>query len=311
LAAALVLLCLASVGVLEWRRSQRYDASRLMQSLPVSGAVKVYINLEQLRDSGLLEELAGPKAVEDPDYRRFADEIGFDYRTDLDGVAAAFAHGDFYLAARGHFDWKRLSEYARSQQGKCVNGICTMSGGQPDRMISFYPLTNDVLALAVSENPQGVDMISPPKGKSGIVVPPAAFWISAPGADFKDLKNLPSGTQSFLGPLSESREATFSIQTAASGSSGSAPPTGSSDAFQIRMDVACVSPEAAAALTHVLSSTTDVLRSLIVKEGTAPQRSDLTAVLLSGRFETHDSNVTGFWPIDRHVIQSLVSGQLK
>ncbi|MEI9975110.1 MAG: hypothetical protein WDO73_25480 [Ignavibacteriota bacterium] len=112
-----------------------------MQSLPVEGAVKVYINLEQLREAGLLETLAGPKAVEDPDYRRFADEIGFDYRTDLDGVAAAFVHGNFYASARGRFDWKRLSEYARAQQGTCTNGVCSMPGGHADRTISFYPLT--------------------------------------------------------------------------------------------------------------------------------------------------------------------------
>src|ERR1700733_15338368 len=84
LAAALVLLCAAAVGLLEWRRLQRYDASRLMQSLPVEGAVKMFINIEQLRDSGLLDVLAGSKTAEEPDYRHFADEIGFDYRTDLD-----------------------------------------------------------------------------------------------------------------------------------------------------------------------------------------------------------------------------------
>jgi hypothetical protein len=305
LAAALVLLCVAAVGVLEWRRSQRYDASRLMQSLPVNGAVKVYINLEQLRDGGLLDVLTGPKDVEDPDYRRFADEIGFDYRTDLDAVAAAFVHGDFYAAARGHFDWKRLSEYAREQQGKCANGICSMPGGQADRVISFYPLSTEVLALAVSDNPQGVAMIAPSSGKNGIMVPPSAFWISAPGTDFKDLKNLPAGTQSFLTPLAQAREASFSVQPAAAASGSTA------STFEIRMDVDCTSPDSAVALAHLLTSTTDLLRTLIVKEGTAPKRTDLTAVLVSGRFETHESKVTGFWPMDRRVIESLVSDQMK
>ncbi|MEI9975109.1 MAG: hypothetical protein WDO73_25475 [Ignavibacteriota bacterium] len=147
-------------------------------------------------------------------------------------------------------------------------------------------------------------MIAPPGGKKGLAVPPSAFWISAPGADFKDLKNVPAGTQSFLAPLAEAREASFAVQAAAS-------PSSNSGAFEIRMNVACVSPESAAALAHVLSSTTDVLRSLLVKEGTSPQRTDLTAVLVSGRFETHESSVTGFWPIDRRVIESLVAGEMK
>jgi hypothetical protein len=303
LAVALVLVCAAVLGVLEWRRGSRYDASRLMQSLPVDGAVKLFINFEQLRDSGLLDVLAGSKTAEDPDYRRFADEIGFDYRTDLDAVAAAFAHGNFYAAARGHFDWKRFAQYARAQQGKCANGVCTMPGGQPDRMISFYPLSNGVLALAVSDNPQGVAMISPPSGKNGITVPPSAFWISAPGMDFKDLKNLPAGTQSFLNPLAQAREASFSVQPAPAGSG--------SGTFEIHMDVDCASPDLAAALARVFTSTTDLLRTLIVKQGTAPKRTDLTAVLVSGRFETHESRVTGFWPMDQRVIESLVSDQLK
>jgi hypothetical protein len=306
LAAALVLVCAAVLGVLEWRRTQRYDPSRLMQSLPVNGAVKVFINIEALRDSGLLDVLAGPKTVEDPDYSHFADEIGFDYRSDLDAVAAAFVHGDFYAAARGHFDWKRLTEYARANQGQCTNGICSMPGAQPDRIISFYPLSSQVLALAVSEKPQGVLMIARPSGKPGISVPPAAFWISAPGTDFKDLKNLPVGTQSFMAPLAQAREAAFSVQPA-SADSGSA----SSGAFQIRMDVDCTSPDAASALARVLTSTTDFLRSLVVSEKVAPKPSDLTAVLVSGTFEVHDSNVTGRWPMDRRVIESLVSDQIK
>lgn len=132
-------------------------------------------------------------------------------------------------------------------------------------------------------------------------------------ADFKDLKNLPAGTQSFLTPLSQAREAAFSIQaSAAPGSSSPAPsPGGSNNTFEVRMDVACTSPDAAAALAKVLTSTTEVLRRLIQQERTAPKRSDLAAALVSGRFETHDSTVIGFWPMDRRVIESLVSDQMK
>ncbi len=172
-------------------------------------------------------------------------------------------------------------------------------------MISFYPLSTEVLALAVSQNPRGVTMIAPPSGKNGIAVPPSAFWISAPGADFKDLKNLPAGTQSFLTPLAQAREASFSVGPAAAASGSTA------GTLEIRMNVDCDSPDSAAALAHLFSSTTDLLRTLIVKEGTAPKRTDLTAVLVSGRFEVHQSNVTGIWPVDRRVIESLVSDQIK
>jgi hypothetical protein len=306
LAAALVLVCAAAVGILEWRRSsQHYDASRLMQSLPVSGAVKVYVDLAAMRDAGLLDVLVGPKTVEDPDYRRLAEEIGFDYRTDLDAVAAAFVHGDFYAAARGHFDWKRLSEYALAQHGQCSNGVCNMPGDQPDRIISFYPLGSQVLALAVSDKLSSVTMIGPPTGKATVAVPPSAFWISAPGEDFKDLKNLPAGTQQFAAPLAQAREAAFGIQPAASD------PSSTNRRFDIRMDVTCASPDAAAAMANVFKSLTDVLRSLIVSEHVAPKTSDLADVLVSGTFEVHDSSVTGRWPIRRSVIESLISAETK
>jgi hypothetical protein len=309
-AAVLVLACAVLTGLVVWRHnSQRYDASRLMQTLPVGGAVKVFLNFEALRDAALMDLITGPKTVEDPDYRRFAEEIGFDYRTDLAAVAAVFVQGDFYAAARGHFNWKRLGDYTRAQQGSCDNGICSLPGGQPGRFVSFYELSPDVLALAVSGRPDGANLIGPPSGKVGITVPPAAFWISIPGTDFKGLKNLPAGTTSFVAPLAQARETAFSVQPAPPAGPGS--PSRSNATFQIRMDVSCESPDAAAALARVFTSITDVLRTLIVKEGVAPKPSDLTAVLVSGRFETHESSVTGFWPMDRRVIESLVSGQTK
>jgi hypothetical protein len=304
LAALLVLLCAAVLGILEWRRNARhYDASRLMQALPLDGAVKLYLDVEKLRDSGVLDQIAGKKASEDPDYRSFADEIGFDYRTDLDGVAAAWVNGGFYATARGHFDWKRLNEYARAQQGRCVNAICTMPGSQPDRMISFYPVNTEVLALAVSESPQGVAMIAPRQNK-GFAVPPAILWISAPGPAFKNLGSAPEGVSAFLSPLADAREASFSLQPKPAS-------PGATEKLEIHMDVDCVSPAAASVLEKTLSTKTDFLRAAIVREKLAPGKSSLSGVLVSGRFESHDAKVTGIWPMDRGVIEALVSGQVK
>ncbi len=239
-----------------------------MQTLPVGGAVKVFLNFGALRDAALLDVIAGPRTVEDADYRRFAEEIGFDYRTDLDAVAAVFVGGNFYAAARGHFNWKRLADYTRRQKGQCDNGICTLPGGQPDRFVSFYELSPQVLALAVSARPDGVDAIGPPSGKVAVTVPPAAVWISVPGADFKGL-SLPAGMQSFVAPLAQAEETAFSIQPASPPASGT--PSHPNASFQIRMDVACVSPDAAAAMAHVFTSITDLLRTMIVKQGVGPR----------------------------------------
>lgn len=305
LAVALALLTAVAVGVLVWRSvSGPYGASRMMQALPVKGAVKVYLDVEKMRVSGVLDELAGKKASEDPEYRAFAEEIGFDYRTDLDGIAAAFVNGDLYATVRGHFDWKRLSAYAVTQQGQCANGICSMLASQPHRTISFDLLNNRVLALAVTEKPLGVAEISPGKnaGSDGATVPPAVLWISAPGSAFKDPSSVPSGTRAFLAPLSSAQDASFSLQLASKS-------PGVPEKFEIRMDVSCASAETATKLAGVLTSTTDVLRTLIVQDKLSPDKTSLTGVLASGRFEAKAANVTGIWPMDRRVIEGLISGK--
>src|SRR5579862_2047155 len=120
LAVLVVLLCGAAVGVVRWRRTfQPVNATSLLAALPVQGATLLYIDADALRQSGILDLLAGSKAAEEPDYRKFVEQSGFDYRTDVDGVAAAFVNGETYLTVRGRFQWKLLSSYARSQGGEC------------------------------------------------------------------------------------------------------------------------------------------------------------------------------------------------
>ena len=73
-----------------WYYSRAYDASRLVQMLPQDRSVHVYLNVKGLRDTGVLELLAGPATSEESEYKKFVEDTGFDYRNDLDAVAAAF-----------------------------------------------------------------------------------------------------------------------------------------------------------------------------------------------------------------------------
>ena len=63
--------------------------------------------------------LAGSQGAEEADYKKFVEQTGFDYRTDLDAVAAGFRDGDEYFAVQGRFKWNQLAGYAQSHQGKC------------------------------------------------------------------------------------------------------------------------------------------------------------------------------------------------
>ena len=113
--ALLVAVCaLAAGGGVYWfhRAHSVARPSDLVVLLPTSNASVVYIDVDALRRSGILDLVAGSKAVEDADYQQFVNETKFDYRQDLDAIAAAFKDGKVYFALRGRFHWKNLKDYA-------------------------------------------------------------------------------------------------------------------------------------------------------------------------------------------------------
>jgi hypothetical protein len=305
LGAVLALLCALAVIVLEWRSTvAERNPSSLLDTLPPNGAVQGFIDFAKLRASGVLERLAGQKASEDQEYRDFAEQIGFDYRTDLDGIAAAYVNGGLYAAMRGRFDWRRISAYAVSQKGQCTKGICSMPASRPNQTISFDLLSKDVLGWAVTNQPLGVALIGfgkPAGHREGQVSPDAVLWISAPGSSFQDPVGLPSGTRAFFAPLATAQDASFSLQLA----------PGAADKFEIHLLAACASPDTAAQLAAVLTQTTGLLRGMIVRDKLTLDKGSLSSVLVSGRFEARAASVTGDWPMDRRVIEALISGQVR
>ncbi len=85
--ALLLVLCAAAIfGFLKWRSSRDYDAARLVETLPRGGSAVVYLDFATLRSTGLLDALAGSKAAEESDYRKFVQDSGFDYRSDMEAV---------------------------------------------------------------------------------------------------------------------------------------------------------------------------------------------------------------------------------
>ena len=118
---------LAARGVYWYRAAKsRCDRPTWSAYLPTANASVVYVDVDALRRSGILSMVAGPKAAEEPDYRQFVDETKFDYRQDLDAVAAALKDGRIYFALRGRFHWKNLTDYAVRQGGSCHNDFCVV-----------------------------------------------------------------------------------------------------------------------------------------------------------------------------------------
>jgi hypothetical protein len=298
MAAAFLLAVAAGVAVyLKWRSSRAYDAARLVQTLPRNGSTIVYLDFVTLRTAGLLDALAGSKTVEESDYRRFVQDSGFDYRSDLEAVAASFVDGNMYAAARGRFQWKRLADYARESGGSCANSVCEIPGSQPGRFISFYPLRSDVLALAVSPDRHGADIINPPQGDT-VFRSSDPVALSAPGSAFQSVGVLPPGARAFLSPLSKAKRVTFYAGSAA----------GDKTKLGLRLDAECLSPEVARELAQQLQSTTQLLKNMLTREKMTPSPADLSGLLVAGSFAAKDAHVEGSWPLDRRFVDGLLSG---
>ena len=296
---ALVVLVLgaAAFGVFLWlRHSSTYDAGRLLALLPADRATLVSIDTEALRKSGLLGLVAGSKAAEEADYRKFVEQTGFDYRTDLDAVAAAFVDGRVYTVLRGRLQWAKLRAYAQSQDGECRESVCSMPGSSSERNISFYEVTSNVLALAVSPDLRGVTLVGP--GSRKIPTPPDPLWISVPAAAFSRLDAFPDGTRAFLSPLARAEKITFAMG-----------PQG--ERLELRLQVECKTAEAAADLAKQLSGVTGLLKDMIGRAHMTPNPRDLSGVLVAGRFEQKGLTVVGTWPIERGFIEALASGQIQ
>jgi hypothetical protein len=300
LALLVVALCVAAVGVVRWVRvSQPDDAARMLGDLPADKkATLIYIDTGLLRRSGMLDLLAGSQAAEEPDYRKFVELTGFDYRTDLDAVAFALVENRVYMTLRGRFQWKQLTDYAESQGGECHYSVCNMPGSTPERNISFYPLKSDVLALAVSTDPRAVTNIGPGGPKMQLPAPLDPVWVSVPTATFSHLDSFPDGSRELLGPLAQAEKVTF-----AAGPQG--------DRLQVRLEVACLTPDAAAALLKQLSAVTGTLRSMIERQHLTPNPRDLSGVLMAGSFQQRQATVIATWPVERAFVEALAAGQIQ
>jgi hypothetical protein len=299
LAVVAMLLCVGVVALIRWRTVSRpLDTVAMIECLPQDQSTHLYIDVEALRRAGIVDLLAGPRTAEEPDYRKFVEQTGFDYRTDLQAVGAAFYQGGVYFVVRGRFSWKQLADYAAAQGGRCRNTLCEMRGSTPERNISFYPLKADVLALAVSKDPRGVNMVGPQKWRNPPRLTGAPVWVSAPAFAFSDVNDLPAGTHSFFRPLADAQSATFT-----------AGPEG--QRLEVRLDVACNSPAAAAELAKHFTDTTELLRKMLALEHKTPNPGDLSGVLSAGVFHQQDQRVLGEWPIERSFVEALFSGKIE
>ncbi|MDQ6741069.1 MAG: hypothetical protein M3021_12120 [Actinomycetota bacterium] len=297
LGAALILICVAVLGTLYFLRSRSVATpSSMLSCLPRTGAVSLYLDMEGLRRAGIVDLIAGSKAMEDLEYQKFVEGTGFNYRRDLDAVAGAFSGRNSYLVLRGSFDWKRIDAYAIAQGGTCNNSVCRVAASE-GRYLSFYPLRSNAMAMAVSSDEWAALSISAHPPAAGLQAPDQPIWLSVSGPALRDVSAVPTGARSFISPLESAENIIMSIGP-------------SDDRLQVHMDVLCDSDTAAADLVTKLEGATNMLRKMLDREKVKPNPRDLSSILTAGNFRREGRRVTGSWPMQRDFVEAVVSGSV-
>jgi hypothetical protein len=268
--------------------------TELAAYLPDKEGTLLYADVDAMRKAGILTMLAGSKQTDDPDYKEFLQQTGFDYRHDLDAVAATVRSGQVFFAVRGRFDWDKLMAYAKKRGGACKENYCVTDGSQPSRRISFHKLRSNLLAMAVSPDDMAAYQVARNASKVNPFSPDAPVWAMVPSAVLKESNSLPAGTQSFALALEKADRAIFSIG-----------PDG--DHLKVVVNVTCKNAEAASNLLVQLESTTNLLRRMLARENRTANPQDLSGVLVAGTFRRDDRKVYGEWPIQRAFVESIAA----
>ncbi len=291
----LTLLCAGAVGGVIWYRSRRLQLDAQILRLPVQDAVLLHVNFAALRSAGILQMFAGSKATEDPDYRKFITDTGFDYQQDLDEATVAFAPKGNYMLVSGKFEWKKLRQYAEGHGGDCYASTCQMPGSTPERRISFVPVQSGLMGLAVSPNPNAIYEISNPHPGPAPEHPNAPIWVAVSGSGLSSKRELPSGTRMFAHAMDQAEYATLALA-----------PEG--DKLSAKLNLRCRSASDASQIAAELNRITGMLRDMIAREHQAPNASDLSGVLTSGAFRAEGVRVFGYWPIQRSFLENILNG---
>lgn len=290
------LACAAAVFMIARLRSHGRSMQDWLARMPQDDAILLYLDLDGLRQMGVLEWLALARLGEEPEYRAFVEQTGFDLRQDLREALIGFhPEGNFFLL-RGRFHWDALARFIARNGGTCYNSFCRVAGSRPERRISYFPLRPDVMALAVSRDSSAAERLQRRRETaSPQAIPQAPVWAAVPSHRIAGASELPAGTRLFAKALAETERLVFAVH-----------PSG--DHLELRLEVSCRNPAQAAAVLNQLRGLTETLREMIAREGKQPNPRDLSGVLTAGVFEQREGRVLGAWPLHRPFLESLAAG---
>ncbi|MBE7544896.1 MAG: hypothetical protein M9913_00085 [Bryobacteraceae bacterium] len=275
-----------------WWLGRAPSANQMLAWLPEGDGPTVYVDFALLRRTGLLDRLAGDAAMAEEDYRAFIGATGFDFRKDLDAALVRWREDATLLVLAGRFDQKRLEQYAQTQGGRCVNGLCSLEAATPGRRISFVRLGRGVLALATAGDAMAAGMISKDNRTPAPDAPLSSAWLMLPKASLRSTAGLPAGLSAFLEALGGAERAVLLPRPTQAG-------------VDLVLEAPCTSPAVAGRVADRLTKATSLLKSLLSREGKEPARDDLSGVLTAGTFRGDGAVVRGFWPLPKEFLDKL------
>ena len=264
----------------------------MLACLPPGEGPTLYVDVGLLRQTGILEQLAGKPGGEEADYRQFVEASGFDYRRDLDAVLVQWKRGTALFVLKGRFNQERLETYVLSNGGQCARSYCSLPGSVPERRISFQPLGPRVMALSAGTDPMGAATIREYASRPGFAPPSGPVWISLPSSSFQAEPNLPAGLNVLFEALQGAQRAVLTLEVRPHG-------------FELALDAPCDSSEKAKTIADRLTSATSGLKDLIVRSGRAPEPTSLASALSAGTFRVEQTAVRGSWPLSWAFFEGL------
>jgi len=288
-------VCGAAVWGGLWYRARAESPAALVARIPTSDALVIYLDFAAQRRSGVLSLLDKPNVAEEPEYRDFARSIDFDYRRDLNSVLLAAAPSGKFLLAQGRFNWDRLRAYVASQNGRCDGALCRMQGSAADRRISFFPIHDNLMALAVSSDDSAALRMS--RADHGVEpeVPEAPAWISIPSSVLRSSEDLPEEARLFARSMSRADSVVLAF----------IPENGG---FAAKLTIRCRDAQDASDLASQLTGATTLLRQMFLSRHHTPNPAELAGVLTSGTFRSDGARVYGSWPVERAFLDNLLGG---
>ncbi len=264
----------------------------MLACLPPGEGPTLYLDVALLRHTGILEQLAGKPSGEDPEYRRFVEASGFDYRRDLDAALVQWRRGTALVVLKGRFDQARLEDYAGANGGQCVRSFCSLAGSVPERRISFQPLGGRLLALSAGTDPMGAAAIRENASQPGFVSPGGPAWLSLPASSFRAEPDLPPGLSLVLESLQGAQRALLTLEI-------------HSDGLELALTAPCATSGKAQGIADRLTGATSALKDLIARSGRSPEPASPAAALAGGTFRVEQTVVRGRWPLSRELLEGL------